>query len=123
MFDLTAILAEIRAAGGDTAAVEVKSAAGRLPQTLPSTLGAFANRPGGGVVILGLDEATGFKPVKLKNVQTLKQGLENQARSFTPPVKVTIEDAIVDGEAVIVATIRECPDDQKPCQKTVFSRL
>jgi len=118
MYDLTATLAEIRAAGGDTAAVEVKSAAGGLPQTLPSTLGAFANRPGGGVLILGLDEATGFKPVTLKNVQTLKQGLENQARSFTPPVQVTIEDAIVDGVAVIVATVRECPVDQKPCQKT-----
>ena len=40
--------------------IEVKSAAGGLPKSLTSTLSALANDPGGGTIILGLDEAAGF---------------------------------------------------------------
>jgi ATP-dependent DNA helicase RecG len=63
--DLDDLIGELRAAGGDTAAVEVKSAAGGLPSSITSTLSALANLPGGGLVILGLDERTGFRPVPL----------------------------------------------------------
>ena len=35
--DLTGLISELRAAGGDTAAVEVKSAAGGLPSSITST--------------------------------------------------------------------------------------
>ena len=63
MADLQALVGMLRAEGGDLPGVEVKSAAGGLPDSLLSTLCAFANRPGGGTVILGLDEAAGFTPV------------------------------------------------------------
>ena len=45
--------------------MEVKSAAGGLPASISSTLSALANLPRGGLVILGLDERTGFRPVPL----------------------------------------------------------
>ena len=41
--DLDNLIGELRAAGGDTAAVEVKSAAGGLPSSITSTLSALAN--------------------------------------------------------------------------------
>jgi hypothetical protein len=50
--DLTDLIGELRAAGGDTAAVEVKSA-------------------GGGLVILGVDERAGFGPVSLAGPRAL----------------------------------------------------
>lgn len=56
--DLREMIAELRSAGGDCADIEVKSAAGGLPQSLTSTLSALANLPGGGTIILGLDERT-----------------------------------------------------------------
>jgi hypothetical protein len=46
--DLDGLIRELRAAGGDTASVEVKSAAGGLPTSISSTLSALANLPGGG---------------------------------------------------------------------------
>lgn len=70
---------ELRLAGSDTTAVEVKAAAGGFPQTLTSTLSALANHPGGGVVILGLDEMRGFAPVTLSDPVSLTQGLGSKA--------------------------------------------
>ena len=43
--------------------IEVKTALRGVPSRLYETLSAFANRPGGGVVILGLDESRGFAAV------------------------------------------------------------
>ena len=78
--DLSALVAELRATGGDNTSIEVKAAAGGLPDSLASTLCALANMPGGGTVILGLDERTGFHPVSLGDPQKLKQGLASKAR-------------------------------------------
>ena len=95
--DLELLVADLRRAGGDTTSVEVKSAAGGLPDTLAPTLSALANLPGGGIVILGLDERNGFRPVQLTDPQVLKQGLAAKARGFVPPVVLDIDDGMVDG--------------------------
>lgn len=114
--ELDALIAELRSAGGDCTNVEVKSAAGGLPQSLTSTLSALANLPGGGTIILGLDERAGFRPVLLSNPQDLKQGLALKARAFTPPIQLTISDGTVDGHPVVVAIVHECDPSAKPCK-------
>lgn len=72
------LVARLRTAGGDYDDVEVKSAAGGLPQSLASTLSALANHPGGGTIILGLDEATGFRPVQLSDPASSQAGPRSQ---------------------------------------------
>lgn len=114
--DLTSLVARLRVVGGDVESVEVKSAEGGLPLSLGQTLSAMANRPGGGLIILGLDERTGFRPVRLTNPQALKQGLAAKARNCAPPVGITIRDALVDGEPVVVARVHECDSSAKPCR-------
>jgi ATP-dependent DNA helicase RecG len=116
VLDLSAIVADLRAAGGDVTSVEAKSAAGGLPESLTSTLSALANLPGGGTIILGLDERAGFRPVPLADPQALKQGLAAKARGYIPPVGLDIEDATVDGAPVIVARVSECDRSGKPCR-------
>lgn len=118
MYDIATLIAQLRATGGDTARVEVKAAAGGLPESLTSTLSALANMPGGGLLILGIDEATGFTPVVLADPQALKQALANKARAYTPPVGILMHDADVHGQPVIVAEIAECPVAMKPCVVT-----
>jgi len=112
------LLTTLRLAGGDTARIEVKSAGGGLPESVTPTLSALANLPGGGVLILGLDESEGFQPVGLDDPNTLKQGLGSQARAFTPPVRLDITDAQVDGKAVVIAEVAECDTADKPCRVT-----
>lgn len=94
----------------------MKAAAGGLPASLTASLSALANLPGGGTIILGLDERAGFRPVQLADPQTLKQGLATKARAFTPPVRLSIEDGLVDGHPVIVAQVHECDASAKPCR-------
>lgn len=110
------VVAELRAHGGDSMAVEVKSAAGGLPSSLRESMSALANLPGGGLLILGLDEAAGFAPVQLANRQALKQGLASQAGELSPPAHLAIQEETVEGQPVIVARVAECPPSDKPCR-------
>jgi len=114
--DLPTVVADLRRAGGDVTSIEVKAAAGGLPESLTSTLSALANLPGGGIIILGLDERAGFRPVPLSDPQALKQGLAAKARGFIPPVRLEIEDGTVDGSPVVVAQVSECDRSAKPCR-------
>lgn len=111
------LLARIHAAEGDTTAIEVKSAAGGLPKSTIESLSALANLPGGGYIILGLDEGNEFAPVQLQNVQVLKQGLSNQARALAPPAVLTIQESeSLEGLPLVVATVHECDLSDKPCK-------
>ncbi|MFI1915214.1 ATP-binding protein [Nocardia sp. NPDC020380] len=114
--DLRDLVEKLRSSGGDYTNVEVKSAAGGLPSSLTSTLSALANHPGGGIIILGLDERNDFRPVALTDPQILKQSLAKKARTFKPPVQLAIEDTMVDGEPVVVAIVHECAPSAKPCR-------
>ena len=97
MADLQALVGVLRAEGGDLPGVEVKSAAGGLPDSIVPTLCAFANRPGGGTLLLGLDEAAGFTPVGLRARRALKTALASKARqALDPPLTLEIEEGTVD---------------------------
>jgi predicted HTH transcriptional regulator len=91
--DVETVVAQLRASGTDTRTVEVKSAAGGLPKTLASSVCAFANLPGGGTIILGLDESQGFSVVDLTNPRALADGVVSMARqALSPPVQLSVEE-------------------------------
>ena len=80
-------------------------------------MSAFANRPGGGTIILGLDEAAGSTTVTLPDRRTMKAALASKARNaLEPPVTLEIDESTVDGEPVIVAVVQELDPSQKPCR-------
>ena len=117
MVDLEAVVRELRRSGSDSTRIEVKRAAGGFPESLTSTLSALANLPGGGVIILGLDEETGFTPVVLHDTAALINGLVNRARqSFIPPISLTATEMDFEGHRIIVAEIDETPPSAKPCR-------
>ena len=113
--DLHLLIAELRSGGGDATNVEVKAAAGGLPSSIDRSLSALSNLPGGGVIILGLDERMGFRPVPI-NLPALKQGLASTARRCSPPAVVDFTDEVADGHRVVVGRVRECAASAKPCR-------
>lgn len=83
--EVDALVQQARLVGTDTMAVEIKKAEGGAPKTLPESVSAFANG-GGGIIILGLDEANGVPIVaasvppcdfKLRPCFVKTQGMEH----------------------------------------------
>ena len=117
--ELASIVQGLRAQGGDTVDIEAKSGAGGVPDSLTSSLSALANLPGGGLIILGLNESLNFAAVPLSDIAALKQALAAKSRAFVPPVLLKFfdaQDSVIDGIQVIAARVAECPVSAKPCR-------
>jgi ATP-dependent DNA helicase RecG len=114
--DITALVADMRSRGGELPGIEVKSAAGGLPDSITETMSAFANLPGGGLLVLGLDEAKGFRPTGLKDAVGLAAGVASRARqALEPAVHVEVDVDTFEGADVVLARVRELPASAKPC--------
>ncbi|MEA3344888.1 MAG: ATP-binding protein [Chloroflexota bacterium] len=97
------------------AEVEVKAAHRGLPSRLYETLSAFANHTGGGVVILGLDEAQDFATVGVGDPQQTLADLSNQASRMEPPIRLNPVVVPVEEQPVVVFEVPECDYQHKPC--------
>lgn len=117
------IVESLRLAGTDLERVEVKAAVAAVPKSLWATVSAFSNH-GGGVVILGLDENSGFTPAPGFDPSRIQDGIAEAFRPrqskegagpVTPRPIGTIDIAIVDDAPVLVLDIQELPPEEKPC--------
>ncbi|MDM8084885.1 ATP-binding protein [Cellulomonas cellasea] len=107
-------VARLRLATTDLQWVEAKRAEHGLPQSLAETVSAFANA-GGGLILLGLDEAAGFTPVGI-DPRRLADGIaQTCADAVEPPIRAHVDIVAVDGQPVVAARIEELPADRKPC--------
>ncbi len=114
--DAAALVAEVRRHRCETDAVEAKAARGGLPTTsFRQSLSAFANRVGGGVVLLGLDEDAGYEPVGVSNPHQIQDVVVNAANDVEPPLRPDITVVEVEGRPVVAVEIPELPAIQKPC--------
>lgn len=106
----------LRAFGAEGTSIEVKRATNRLPESVVETLSAFSNMPGGGTLVLGVDEATGFAVTGVTDPGKLQHDLASMARSqLSPALMPQISLATLEGMPVVVAEIPELPREQKPC--------
>jgi len=82
-------------------------------------LSAFANRPGGGVLLFGLDEDAGFKVVGVGvgvgNPRKLQEDLSGLAAQMEPPLRPSFSVEEIEGGAVVAVEVPEVSYDQKPC--------
>lgn len=116
--ELTEIVAKLRETGVEFEDVEVKRAAGGLPQNVIETMSAFANSRGG-IIILGLDERAGFAPVGVSNPVALRDELTGVARSkLTPPLAPIIDTVPFEGAILLLAEVEALPPAQRPCYVT-----
>lgn len=113
--ELDDILDYLRLVHGDTADIEVKRAAGGLPERIGESVCAFANTPEGGVIIFGVDEANDLSIAGVADPATVRDGLVGVTRDAVTP-SPHIDSAVldVDGVAVVVAKIRPVLLSQRP---------
>lgn len=117
VLDLPSLVARLRRDRTDSPSIEVKSAVGGMPSDLEKTICAFANLPGGGIIVLGLDERSGFMPVPLSRPNELKSGLASIARrALVPPVMIDIRDEEFEERTLVVGVVSEIAGVSKPCR-------
>jgi len=95
--------------------VEAKRAKSELPKRLWETISAFSNTPGGGVLILGLNEEKGFEASGVKDAGKISADLASVCDEMVPPVRALIKPHEFEGSNLVVAEIPEVPIDQRPC--------
>ena len=108
-------IADLRRRHGELEGVEAKAARTGTPADLYKPLSAFANRSGGGVLLFGLDEDSGFKVVGVGNPRKLQEDLSGLAAQMEPPLRPSFSVEEIEGRAVVAVEIPEVAYDQKPC--------
>jgi len=114
--ELLQIIAEVQRHHSELDDVEVKSARGGTPKRVYESLSAFANRPGGGVILFGLNEGEKFKIVGVENVTRLQEDISSLASSeMEPALRPEFTVQTVQDKAVVVIEVPEISPEQKPC--------
>jgi len=108
-------ITELRRRHGELEGVEAKAAHTGTPVDLYKPLSAFANRPGGGVLLLGLDEDAGFKVVGVGNPRKLQEDLSGLAAQMEPPLRPSFSVEEIESGTVVAVEVPEVAYDQKPC--------
>jgi ATP-dependent DNA helicase RecG len=112
---MTDLVAMLRRRGTDITDVEVKSAGGGLPKSLPETISAFSNDLGG-TIILGLAERTGFGLADGFDAAKMRDDLASMcADSMSPPIRASIEIVDFEDGQVVVADVPALNPQLKPC--------
>ena len=114
--ELRELVNEVRRWRSELDNVEVKSARGGTPKRLYEALSAFANRPGGGVLLFGVDEGSGFSTVGVGDSHRLQEEVSHLASSeMEPALRPTFTVCEIDANTVVTVEIDEVAVGQKPC--------
>lgn len=108
-------IAALQSRGTDHRHVEAKRSQSGIPKRLWETLSAFSNSPGGGVVILGLDEARGFRVVGVDDPGRIQTHLQSMCSELEPRVAALIDIKEIEGKHLVIAEVPEILPGQKPC--------
>ncbi|HEX8391249.1 MAG TPA: ATP-binding protein [Longimicrobium sp.] len=114
--ELDEALTALRKHDSETPGIEAKRAQAELPRRVWETLSSFSNTPGGGVLLLGVDEEAGFSAAGVRDPAKLQADLGALcADQMEPPLRPLIQLWDVDGATIVSAEFPELPPDQKPC--------
>jgi len=116
--ELQSLLQDLKRRESELDDIEVKKAVGGTPRIF-ETLSSFANRPGGGLIIFGIDNDT-LEPVGVGNLDELQRDIANRAAEMEPPLRVRMRSFDLEGKVVLVVEVPEVevPEvdaQQKPC--------
>jgi ATP-dependent DNA helicase RecG len=114
--ELLELIAAVQRFQSEVDDVEVKAAGQGTPQRLYESLSAFANRPGGGVILLGLDENLTFQVVGVRDAHRIIEETSNlAAEGMEPALRPEFTLAEVEGKPVVAIEVFEVALEQKPC--------
>jgi ATP-dependent DNA helicase RecG len=114
--ELKEIIQSLTDSGSDTTHVEVKACREGFPRRIWETISAFANTPGGGVIVLGISETQdGIDLTGVKNPSKHQSDLASLCDQMIPPLRPLIEIHKYEGKSFVTAEIPEVSYKDKPC--------
>lgn len=113
---LEEILADLRRVRDDHQTVEAKRAEAGLPSTTWETLCAFANSAGG-VLLLGVDEASGFSVSGLGDPGKIAKDVANVCNELEPPLRPVVDIIHHPDGAVVAVHQPALPKELRPCHR------
>ena len=99
----------------ETQTVEVKAAHQGCPTRLYDTLSSFSNQDGGGVILFGIDEDSGFTPVGVYDLNDLQKKVTEQCNQMSPAVRTIFTTAEYNGVFICCAEIPSLDITDRPC--------
>ena len=99
----------------ETQTVEVKAAHLGCPTRLYDTLSSFSNQDGGGVLLFGIDESSGFVPVGVYDLNDLQKKVTEQCNQMSPQVRAVFTVAEYGGVNICCAEIPSIDLTERPC--------
>jgi len=99
----------------ETQHTELKKTEKGTPMRLFDTLSSFANQPGGGTILFGIDEKNGFAVCGVYDAQDVQNKVSEQALQMEPQLRPVFTVAEFEGKSVVAAEISECEIHDKPC--------
>lgn len=114
--EILQLINEIQSLKSELDNVEVKAATNGAPTKIYDSLSSLSNKVGGGYIVFGLNESTGFQAVGVYDSHDLRAKIGEATIQMEPPVRPVFSSVKLDNDAVIlVAEIPECPVELKPC--------
>lgn len=107
----------------ETQTLEVKAAHRGCPKRLYDTLSSFSNQDGGGILLFGLDEESGFELVGVYDLQDLQKKVTEQCNQMIPPVRAVFTVAEIDNKPICSAEIPSVDLDERPCYYSGAGRV
>jgi ATP-dependent DNA helicase RecG len=112
---LQEIIEILRAEHSDNMQYEAKAAAKGFPETAVKSICAFANTPGGGTLVFGVDENQNFAVVGVYNSKQCQQTLAAYAKNeFSSRVTFKSELILHENGSVVLADVLESDKSLKP---------
>lgn len=113
--ELQTALAHLALDQGDSLSIEAKSFSEFSSNSLGPSLCSLANLPGGGVILLGVDERSENPLVGVDSPHDLAQCITNLARNgFSPPLEVRPVPITLDRTSVVAVNVTEAATNVKP---------
>lgn len=114
--ELIDLITRLQAGMGEMQVVEAKRATREMPSDLPETLSAFSNTFDGGVILLGIDESSGFSITGVQDVERMSGRVAQACRDeLDPPIRPMLSSEEVDGKKVVIVEVPELQAREKPC--------
>lgn len=118
--DINAIVERLRAQGSDDNDCEAKAAVGKLNKDVWNTVSAFANTDGG-VILLGIDETSGFIPAQgfdpNKIIDSVDNGLGDKAPRVEPVPTFQVRRFTFEGAPIVALGIASMSEETQKAKR------